>query len=61
MDDKLPINIILRENERLMTLKEEFRREREEEGSKDVRSRSLWPRKKVFDNLAILCKEVVLC
>ena len=35
-------------------------RKREEEGSKNVRSRSMWPRKKVLDNLAILCKEVVL-
>ena len=41
-----------------MTQKEEIWRE--EEGSKEVRSRSMRPRKKVFDNLAILCKEVVL-
>ena len=60
LDGKLLINRTLREKERLMTLKEEFWREREEEGSNDVHSRSLQPRKKVFDNLAILCKEVVL-
>jgi len=61
LDGKLPINRTLREKERLMTLREEIWREREEEGSKDVRCRSMRPRKKVFDNLANLCKEVVLC
>ena len=60
LDGKLPINRTLREKERLMTLREEIWRE-SEEGSKDICCRSMRPRKKVFDNLAILCKEVVWC
>ena len=59
LDGKLPINSTLREKERLMTLREEIWREREE-GSKDFPCRSMRPRKNVFDNLANLCKEVVL-
>ena len=52
LDGKLPINITLREKERLMTLKEEFWREKgrkkAERKNPCVRSRSLRPRKKVF-------------
>ena len=52
LDGKLPINRTLREKERLMTLKEEFWREKgrkkAERKNPCVRSRSLGPREKVF-------------
>ena len=60
LDGKLPINRTLREKERLMTLKEEFWREREERRQKGGFLSSVvgdcgQERRYFFDNLAILC------
>ena len=52
LDGKLPINRTLREKERLMTLKEEFWREREEKRQKGRIFASV---EGILDNLAILC------
>ena len=64
MDGKLPINRTLREKERLMTLKEEFWREREERRQKGRILASVvgvyGQERRYFDNLAILCERSCL-